>query len=123
MKLIPMVERCILAAPLALSLLTAALAHAQGDAPFDQCLEESAGQADAFEACQIEHGPELQAPDALPAERMSRRHTNLQAHADGWDRIEDMLDWLEEARDRSENHRDRRGYARDRLENRWHRRS
>jgi len=110
MKLIPMVERCILAAPLALSLLTAALAHAQGDGPFDRCLEESAGPADAFEACPIEHEAELQAPDAPPADRISRRHASLQAHPDGWDRIEDMGDRLE-------NHLDRREYVRDRLEN------
>ena len=146
MKIIPMVKRCILAAPLALSLLTAAPAFAQGDGPFSQCLEEFAGQADAFEACLIEHEVELQASYDLPADWMSRLHAYLQAHPDGWDRIEDVGDRLENSWDRRENVRDRHENwidtwedrhdddtnlkdvfdrledARDRAENRWDRR-
>jgi hypothetical protein len=146
MKIMPVVRGCILAAPLALAVWTTVPALAQGEGPFAACLQEYRGEVEAFEACLAEHAAELEASFPLPAGWRSRLHDFLQAHPEGWDRIEDIADRLEDRRDRAENARDRREDRidawedrhdtetdledvfdrledrRDRAENRWDRR-
>lgn len=107
MKFVPWMKGFVLAAPLAISLLTATPALAQGKGPFATCLAQFRGQVDAFEACLVEHEAELQSAHNLPADWLSRLHDYLAAHPNGWDRIEDIADALENRWDRREAGRDR----------------
>jgi len=127
-------------------ILVPAPALAQSDGPLCACLAQAAGDADAFEACLIEHQDELADLYNLPADWQARIHDYLAAHPGAWDELEDLADRLENHWDRAENRRDRwenwidrtedrhddqtdledlfdrREDLRDRTENRWDRR-
>ncbi len=107
MSIISYVKRSVLAMSFALPLLATVPAQAQGDGPLSACLEQSGREAAAFEACVIQHQEELHALYNLPADWLARMHAYLQAHPEGWDRLEDVADRLENRRDRAENARDR----------------
>jgi len=107
MSILNLVRRSVLAAPLALSLLAAVPAHAQGQGPLEACLDAADGQAEAFEACLLDHASELEAEYGLPAGWRARLHDYLQSHPIDWDQLEDLADVLENRWDRAENVRDR----------------
>jgi len=118
MSIMSFVRRSVLALAFTLPWLAAIPAQAQGDGPLSACLEQSGRQAEAFEACRIEHQQELSEQYDLPADWAQRVHAYIEAHPQAWDRWEDLADRRENRRDRAENQRDRREDRLDRREDR-----
>ncbi len=118
MSIMSYVRRTVLALAFTLPWLAAVPAQAQGDGPLSACLEQSGRQAEAFEACLIEHQQALLEWYDLPADWARQVRARIEAHPEAWDRLEDFADRLENRHDRAENQRDRREDRLDRREDR-----